>query len=75
MKLLQYLKLSKIDDETFAGAIGVTVSGLRKWKYGERVPRPKMIERIVQETQGAVTANDFYEAPRPSYQPDTRVAG
>ncbi len=76
MKLLQYQKLSGIDDEAMAAGIGCSVSAYRKWKRGERMPRAKMLERIVRMTEAAVTANDFHDFTPLSSRPDTLgVAG
>ncbi|SPL64437.1 MULTISPECIES: helix-turn-helix transcriptional regulator [Brucella/Ochrobactrum group] len=61
MKLHRYLQLTGIDDEAFASSIDMSVSGLRKLKSGERIPRPHTMRRIYEATGGEVTANDFYE--------------
>lgn len=60
MKLLEYLKVHDISDEQFAAQIGgCSVSAVRKWKYGDRVPRLPELVRIEELTGGAVTARDF----------------
>lgn len=61
MKLLDYLKANSISDEDFARRVGVSISvgAVRKWKYGERVPRLPELVRIEELTDGAVTARDF----------------
>lgn len=66
MKLNRYLQLTATDDEAFASSIGMSVSGLRKLKSGERIPRPHTMRRIYEVTGGDVTANDFYEDLMPS---------
>lgn len=60
MKLIDYLKLSKLDDEAFAASIGCSASAVRKWKYGERIPRRHTLTRIESATNGAVTVADFF---------------
>ena len=61
MKLHRYIQLTGSDDEAFAASVGMSVSGLRKLKSGERIPRPNTMRRIYEVTGGAVTANDFYD--------------
>ncbi|WP_132277044.1 helix-turn-helix transcriptional regulator [Neorhizobium sp. JUb45] len=49
-----------ISDDSFADLVGgVSVSGVKKWRYGERVPRPEQMRRIAEVTHGAVCPNDF----------------
>jgi hypothetical protein len=59
MKLLQYLSDQKISDESFGGLVGASSHGVRKWKYGERIPRADQMRRIAEITCGAVQPNDF----------------
>lgn len=64
MQLSTYMKERGIDDDAMASLIGdCSASAVRKWKYGERVPRPNHLRRIVEATEGAVTANDFFGSP------------
>lgn len=64
MQLDAYLRENKLTDESFAALLGADVStwGVRKWRYGQRVPRLAMQQRISAATNGAVTANDFVAA-------------
>lgn len=60
MKLAQYLTDKKISPEQFAADMGdMSVSGIRKWMYGERVPRPDQMRKIAELTGGLVEPNDF----------------
>ena len=60
MKLHDYLKQSEThDEEAFAAACGVSVSCVRKWRYGDRLPRSRHLMKILAVTGGRVTANDF----------------
>ncbi|MDP9809392.1 transcriptional regulator with XRE-family HTH domain [Rhizobium tibeticum] len=60
MKLAQYLTDKKISPEQFAANMGdMSVSGIRKWMYGERVPRPDQMRKIAELTGGLVEPNDF----------------
>ena len=61
MKLKQYLIEKNITPEAFAALIGgVSESGVRKWIYGDRVPRPEQMIAIVEKTDGVVMPNDFF---------------
>ncbi|MFK5600220.1 XRE family transcriptional regulator [Methylobacterium sp. HMF5984] len=64
MQLDPYLREKKLTDESFAALLGPDVStwAVRKWRYGQRVPRLAMQQRISAATEGAVTANDFVAA-------------
>jgi DNA-binding transcriptional regulator YiaG len=67
MKLADFLDAKGLSDEGFAALVGnVSVWGVRKWRYGQRTPRPREMARIVEVTQGVVTANDFLPAPAAS---------
>ncbi len=59
MKLSRFMSANKISDAELAASIGVSVGAVRKWRYGERTPRPAMLARIFEATNGAVSANDF----------------
>ena len=60
MKLATYMADNGIPARQMADLIGdVSESGLRKWMYGERVPRPDQMRRIAEVTDGAVQPNDF----------------
>lgn len=60
MKLAQYLTDKNISPEQFAADMGgLSTSGIRKWMYGERVPRPDQMRKIAELTGGLVEPNDF----------------
>ena len=60
MQLQSYMKENGLDDDAMAAAIGdCSASAVRKWKYGERIPRPPQARRIAEITNGRVTMNDF----------------
>lgn len=64
MKLAQYLTDKNISPEQFAADMGgLSVSGIRKWMYGERVPRPDQMRKIAELTGGLVEPNDFILTP------------
>lgn len=61
MKLNEYLKQpDSQDEETFAAEVGVSVSSVRKWRYGDRFPRQHHHAKITAATGGKVTPNDFF---------------
>lgn len=62
MKLIDYLRANEITDEAFAAQVGVSKWGVRKWMYGQRVPRTEEMLAIRDATNGAVTPNDFLPA-------------
>ncbi|NTG61811.1 XRE family transcriptional regulator [Agrobacterium rhizogenes] len=60
MKLHEYLNQADTQDEAeFASECEVSISCVRKWRYGDRFPRPRQLEKIKAATRGRVTANDF----------------
>jgi hypothetical protein len=60
MKLAAYMADNGIPARQMADLIGeVSESGVRKWMYGERVPRLEQMRRITEVTDGAVQPNDF----------------
>lgn len=62
MKLADFKKHRNLTDEALAVMIGdCTVSALRKWLAGDRIPRRDQMERIAAITDGQVLPNDFYE--------------
>ncbi|MGO4449066.1 hypothetical protein AB4Y96_09075 [Phyllobacterium sp. TAF24] len=38
----------------------ISPSGVRKWMYGERIPRPDQMRRLAFATNGEVMPNDFF---------------
>lgn len=64
MKLADYLSANSISDGDFAEKIGIDRSSVSRLRRGVTRPDWPTIERIVSETAGAVTANDFLPAPQ-----------
>lgn len=66
MKLAEYIEETRETHEQLAARIGdCSVSGLRKWLRGERIPQKDQMGRIVAATDGKVMPNDFYEDGTP----------
>jgi uncharacterized protein YjcR len=64
MKLIDYLRSKEMRPDDLAEMIGnVSVSGVRKWISGERIPRRDQMEKIVEVTAGEVLPNDFFDLP------------
>lgn len=61
MTLGEYLSEHQISDRAFADKIGVTRQALHRYRRHERQPRPDVLRRIREATDGAVTPNDFLE--------------
>jgi DNA-binding transcriptional regulator YdaS (Cro superfamily) len=62
MKLIAYMRVKKLDDEAMASRVGgVTRHAVKKWMYGERMPRPEQIAAIAKITGGKVTLSDWIE--------------
>ena len=60
MTLAEFMSTNSLSPEEMASRIGdVSASGVKKWVYGERVPRPDQMRRIIDATDGAVMPNDF----------------
>lgn len=65
MKLSAYIKKQRITAAEFAARIGVNKSTVSRWIESEDHPQPlyrpnwSQIDKIVRETDGDVTANDF----------------
>jgi DNA-binding transcriptional regulator YiaG len=64
MQLDAYLRANDLTDEDFAKILGPGVSAwaVRKWRYGQRIPRLAQQLRIREVTKNKVTANDLIAA-------------
>lgn len=70
MKLADFMRGHGLSDDAFAARVGgCSAFAVRKWKYGERIPRGETLNRIAAATGGAVTANDFVPAPADAKEP------
>jgi DNA-binding transcriptional regulator YdaS (Cro superfamily) len=60
MNLAAYMQNHSLDDVAMAAKIrDCSPSAVKKWRYGERVPRAQQMLRIIEATGGDVTPNDF----------------
>lgn len=70
MKLVDFMRNHRLSDDEFAASVGgCSAFAVRKWKYGERIPRGETLNRIAAATGGAVTANDFMPEPADAKEP------
>ncbi|HPT28703.1 MAG TPA: YdaS family helix-turn-helix protein [Bryobacteraceae bacterium] len=63
MTLAEFIKSTSLTDGQLAKQLGCSTSALRKWRYGQRIPRPEQKRRIAEVTEGKVTPNDFMVLP------------
>ncbi|MBL8630172.1 MAG: helix-turn-helix domain-containing protein [Rhodospirillaceae bacterium] len=62
MQLRTYLSLHHISETAFAKQIGFSQAAVNRYCRG-RVPATDALRAIIQATNGAVTANDFFSVP------------
>jgi transcriptional regulator with XRE-family HTH domain len=60
MTLTEYLEQASLTRSQFAERINVTTEAVRRYVEGERVPNRRIMARILLETAGQVTPNDFF---------------
>jgi len=62
MKLAAYLRSRNLKHQEFAALIGCEQPTVTRFVRGRRIPSAALMRRIVEVTEGEVTANDFFEA-------------
>jgi DNA-binding transcriptional regulator YdaS (Cro superfamily) len=62
MKLHQYIKENCLTQESFGVLVGRSKWAVRKWMYGQRMPRPAEMVAIREATRGQVTPDDFFDS-------------
>jgi len=72
MKLSDYISEKQTTASRFAGEVGVPVSTITRLLRGERRPGIDLVARITLVTDGAVTAEDFFQPTAPA--PETQGA-
>lgn len=60
MKLKDYLKEKHLSIADFAAEIGLTYAAVRQYVNAGRVPKPSVMVRIIEKTNGKVRPSDFY---------------
>lgn len=61
MKLSTWLSEEALSFAEFAPRIDRTAEAVRRYANGERIPDRDTMPKIVRETGGRVTANDFFD--------------
>lgn len=61
MKLADYLNETNTTVTAFARKIDEAQETVSRYVNGQRIPRPAIMSKIVVETEGRVTPNDFYD--------------
>jgi transcriptional regulator with XRE-family HTH domain len=65
MRLRTYLDQENIPVAAFARRIGVSVAALHRYLAGDRFPRQEVMQAIIDNTNGAVQANDLFAELQP----------
>ena len=65
MTLAEFIRTRSLTDAQLAQMLNCSTGALRKWKYGERIPRPGQMRKIAEVTDGHVTPNDFLTSRGP----------
>jgi hypothetical protein len=60
MRLQDYLSETGVTRAEFARQIGVKHISVTRYLFDGRVPEPSVMEKIIEATDGKVTANDFF---------------
>jgi DNA-binding transcriptional regulator YiaG len=53
--------LSKAKEDEVATAIGVSVHTVRKWRTGDRTPRPEHAYKLIDWSHGVLSLHDIYK--------------
>ena len=66
MKLSEFLAHTGIQPLEFGSRIGLKQpNSVYRYLRGERRPHGELLQAIIRESAGQVTANDFYDVPLP----------
>lgn len=74
MQLNAYLADRNETQAAFAGRVGTSEANLSRILAGQQRPRAGLMERIRAATGGAVTPNDFFDAPATPAAPGAEAA-
>ncbi len=73
MNLQAFLMSRAMPAREFSRRIGVSPAAVARYASGKRIPSPDVMQRIIAETEGAVTPNDFYDVPLPPSDTEART--
>ena len=74
MKLNEFLALNAVKQKDFAARIDERATAINKYCLGQRIPRPDVMRKIFDATNGAVTPNDFFDLPDIALSPEVSAA-
>lgn len=63
MTLDEHIKQTGVSNKDFGDEVGASPHAVKKWRRGERVPRPAMMQKIFEASKGAVDFSSWYPAP------------
>jgi hypothetical protein len=64
MRLIDWMHEAGLTDSEVADKVGgISSHAVKKWKYGERIPRRAEQRRLTEISDGKVTPNDFVLTP------------
>ena len=63
MKLRDFLADRNLSEAELGRLLGVGQATVNRYIRGERIPRPEVMRRIVEVTEGKVGPADFYDLP------------
>jgi len=61
MNFKEYLKNQSLSVSKVAKVLDVPEVTVNSWKYGQKIPTKKNMEKIVEFTNSEVQPNDFYQ--------------
>jgi transcriptional regulator with XRE-family HTH domain len=61
MTLAAWMRNQGIADEDLAATLGIDRSTVSRLRRGRKIPSTRLMEKIAQATDGAVTPNDFFD--------------
>ncbi len=64
MKLRDFMMAREMSEAQFGRLLGIGQATINRYARGERIPRPEVMRRIVEVTDGMVGPADFYDLPR-----------
>jgi transcriptional regulator with XRE-family HTH domain len=75
MTIPEYIALHKLSRRAFAERVGVSPSRITDWLENGTTPDGDSIRRVVEETNGEVTANEILGIGKPRRVPDPAPEG
>lgn len=70
----EFLALNAVKQKDFAARIDERATAINKYCLGQRIPRPDVMRKIFDATNGAVTPNDFFDLPDIALSPEVSAA-